>query len=109
MMDTAQNFSGSRNLSDKIDIPLSVAGRRFPSIPSEEYSQLMQNRITSGDINDYGVLRPNHPVAIQQQEDQVRNKMNMIRDYQKSQLTLKQSGGVKQGMMMSMPRYGYKS
>jgi len=105
MMDTAQNFSGSRNLSDKMDVPFSVAGQRFPSIPSEEYSQLMQNRITSGDISDYGVLRSDHPVAIQQQENQVRNKMNMIRDYQKSQLTYKHGG--RKGMMMGMPRYGY--
>lgn len=107
MMDTAQNFSGSSNLSDRIDVPFSIAGQRFPSIPSEAHSQMMQNRVTSADITPYG-LKPNHPLAGKVTEGQIMNKMNQIRNFQKSQLTYRK-GGVKQGMMMAMPRYGYNS
>ena len=102
---------GSNKLSDRyetyntMDVPFSIAGQRFPAIPSEAHSQMMQNRVTSADITPYG-LKPNHPLAMQQQEGQTMNKMNQIRNFQKSQLTYRK-GGVKQGMMMAMPRYGY--
>tara|TARA_R110002012_G_scaffold80848_5_gene204846 strand:+ start:7334 stop:9727 length:2394 start_codon:yes stop_codon:yes gene_type:complete len=102
---------GGNKLSDRyetyntMDVPFSIAGQRFPAIPSEAHSQMMQNRVTSADITPYG-LKPNHPLAMQQQEGQTMNKMNQIRNFQKSQLTYRK-GGVKQGMMMAMPRYGY--
>ena len=79
---------------ETMDVPFSIAGQRFPAIPS-------------ADITPYG-LKSNHPLAVQQKEAQTIDKMNQIRNFQKSQLTYKK-GGVKQGMMMAMPRYGYNS
>ena len=98
---------GIMNKEERMDIPFSVSGQRFPMIPSEAHSQMMQNKVMSSDITPYG-LKPNHPLAIQQKEKQTMNKMNQIQNFQKSQLTLKH-GGVKPGMMMGMPRYGYNS
>lgn len=106
MMDTAQNFSGSSNLSDRIDVPFALSGQKFPAIPSEAHSQMMQNKITSADITSYG-LKPNHPLAGKLTEEQTMNKMNQIQNFQKSQLTYKHGG--RKGMMMKMPRYGYNS
>ena len=47
-----------------IDIPFEISGKKFPSIVSEEYQELKENAIFSGDIDDHGNLRKDHPVAI---------------------------------------------
>ena len=79
---------GGNKLSDRyetyntMDVPFELSDQRFPRIPSEAYSQMMQNKITSADITPYG-LKPNHPLAIQQKEAQTTDKMNHIRNFQK--------------------------
>jgi hypothetical protein len=83
-----KKFSGFGNSplkqNGKIDVPFSIAGRKFPAIVSTERDRF----VYSSDIDEYKGLRKDHPISIEKKRQQDLTRQKKIMNYKKESLKL---------------------